>query len=173
MTEESKTTDKTTSGGVPPKGDLFAELNQMGQKLGAAMQTAWESPKRKELSDEVHDGLIEFGKQVDAAVKTARDSKLGEEVRETAEKVVDEVRQSKVLDEIRDGMLVGLKQINAQLDRLMGRMTSKPTDAPAARATETAAAETVEVVEAPATWLQDALDAEAAADASAASNTDA
>lgn len=152
MSEESK----TTSGSVPPKGDLFAELNQMGQKLGAAMQAAWESPKRKDLSEEVQEGLTEFSKQVDAAIKTARESKLGEEVRETAEKVVDEVRQSKVLDEIRDGLITGLKQVNAQLDKLLGRMTAKPADAP------DAAAEAAEVVEKPAEWLQEALDAEAA-----------
>ncbi|WP_423222889.1 hypothetical protein [Candidatus Amarolinea aalborgensis] len=162
MTEESKATDQTPQGSVPPKGDLFAELNQMGQKLGAAMQAAWESPKRKELSDEVQEGLLEFGKQVDAAIKSARESKLGEEVRETAEKVVEEVRQSKVLDEIRDGMLAGLKQINAQLDKLMTRVTTKPAETPAAAAEETAKAEAAEVVETPAAWPHEGLDAEAA-----------
>ena len=162
MTEESKTTEQTPTGSAPPKGDLFAELNQMGQKLGAAMQTAWESPKRKELSDEVQEGLLEFGKQVDAAIKSARESKLGEEVRGTAEKVVEEVRQSKVVDEIRDGMLAGLKQINAQLDKLMNRMTQKPAETPVAAAAEAAKAAAAEVVETPATWLHEALDAEAA-----------
>lgn len=158
MTEESQTTEQTPKGDAPPKGDLFAELNQMGQKFGAAMQTAWESPKRKELSDEVQEGLLELGKQVDSAIKSARESKLGEEVRGTAEKVMEEVRQSKVLDEIRDGMLSGIKQINAQLDKLMNRMAQKPTET----AAETEKAEASEVVETPSAWAHDALDAEAA-----------
>ncbi len=161
MSDESKTTEQTQSGSTPPRGDIFAELNQMGQKLGAAIQTAWENPKRKDLTDEVQEGLQEFGKQVEAAIKTARESKLGEDVRETAEKVIEEVRQSKVVDEIRDGLLMGLKQVNTQLDKLMTRMSAKTDSSPAAAETTEAAAEP-EVVATPPTWLHEALDAEAA-----------
>lgn len=156
-------------------GDILNELNRLANQIVSTVQAAWASPKRKEVTDELETGFNELTKTMDTAFKQARESKIGHEVSDTATKAAETVKQSKVIDDVRDVLVATLKDANVRLEKFSEKLsqTGKPheaapdTEAPAAEAppapAETeAVVEKVEVVEASTPWYQEAIDAEAA-----------
>lgn len=151
-------------------GDILNELNRLATQIVSTVQAAWTSPKRKEVTDELETGFNELTKTIDTAFKQAKESKIGHDVSDTATKAAETVKQSKVIDDVRDVLVATIKEANVRLEKFSEKLsqTSAPQDAapegeaPAAPAEPEAVVEKVEVVEANTPWYQEAIDAEAA-----------
>lgn len=141
----------------------------------STVQAAWASPKRKEVTDETETGFNETTKTIDAAFKQARESKIGHDVSDTASKATETVKQSRVIDDVRDVLVATLKEANVRLEKFSEKLGqgAKPQEAaptaetpaaaaPAAPADQAAVVEAAEVVQANTPWYQEAIDAEAA-----------
>ncbi len=159
--EESKST---------AAGDIVNELNRLASQIVSTVQAAWASPKRKEVTDELETGFTELTKTIDTAFKQARESKIGHDVSDTATKAAETVKQSKVIDDVRDVLVATLKEANVRLEKFSDKLSQsgKPQDAtpaaeaPVAPVEDEAVVEKVEVVETNTPWYQEAIDAEAA-----------
>jgi hypothetical protein len=151
-------------------GDILNELNRFANQIVSTVQAAWASPKRKEVTDELETGFTELTKTIDTAFKQARESKIGHDVSDTATKAAETVKQSKVIDDVRDVLVATLKDANVRLEKFSEKLsqTGKPheatpaAEAPPAPAEAEAVVEKAEVVEANTPWYQEAIDAEAA-----------
>ncbi|PKO23190.1 MAG: hypothetical protein CVU38_05385 [Chloroflexi bacterium HGW-Chloroflexi-1] len=111
---------------------IVDELSKLGKQVADAIKAAWESEDRKKLQTEITDGLQQFGNQVSEAVDKAGESKAATQIRERAEKVVTEVRESDVVDDVRKGLLTGLDAINKELGKLLEKLEAqRALEAPA------------------------------------------
>lgn len=151
-------------------GDILSELNRLANQIVSTVQSAWTSPKRKEITDELETGFNELTKTIDTAFKQAKDSRIGHDVSDTATKAAETVKQSKVIDDVRDVLVATLKEANVRLEKFSDKLgqSGKPPEAasadqaPAEPVVDEAVTENVEVVQTNTPWYQEAIDAEAA-----------
>ena len=82
--------------------------------------------------------LYTIGNQVSEAVDKAGESDAAKQLREQAEKVVAEVRESDVVDDVRKGLLTGLDAINKELGKLLEKLEAEREPAAPAEPAEPA-----------------------------------
>jgi hypothetical protein len=125
MTEEKK------SG-----SDLVAELNALGQQLSAAIKALWESEESRQLRQEIGDGFVEVGRQVNSAVQSAQESETTQQIGEQVKEAMDKARESDLAAQLEEGLVIGLQDLNRGLSSLVKSM--EPT-APAKEAPQSEA----------------------------------
>lgn len=107
--------------------NIADELGKLGQQVADAIKAAWESEDRKKLQVEITEGFQKFGKEVSEAVEKAGESATAKELREKAEKVAGEIRESDVVEDVRKGILSGLDALNRELGKLLEKLETKPS----------------------------------------------
>jgi len=108
--------------------DIAAEFAELGKKLRVAVETAWASQERQNVQKEVQDGLIQLRDELDKAVKSLRDSDPGQKVEAEVKRVRDDVEAGKIADDVRIGIVSGLRGLGVALDKLADSFT--PTETP-------------------------------------------
>ncbi len=118
---------------------IVDELSKMGKLVAQAVQSAWASEERKKLEAEIAEGMRKLSDELTEAARKAGESDAAKQLRAQAEKVVAEVKESDITEEIRKGLLVGLEALNQELGKLVERL--EPKKAPAAESAQPPAAE--------------------------------
>jgi flagellar motility protein MotE (MotC chaperone) len=110
-----------------PQGEksISQEFNRLGKQVADAIHAAWESEDRKKLQDELTEGLQNFEAQVDEALKKAMQSDTAKQLQQQTEKVVTQVRESGVSEEVRKGLIGGLEVVNKELGKLVEKLEPK------------------------------------------------
>jgi hypothetical protein len=140
----------TEAGKDTPKIDTSAildELKELGHKATAALQQVWESEERKKAEDEIRKALKMAGERIDEVGEELRHSDTTKEIKDQASKLVESVEKSKMSDDIRRGLLSGLRKLNTELTEFLDRDKS-PVEKAGEAASEAAAkaGETAEAV---------------------------
>jgi hypothetical protein len=118
------------------------ELSKLGKQFSDVIRTAWESDDRKKIQDEIIEGLQKFGDEVTEALQKAAESEPGKQVASQAEKVIADVKESNVAEDVRKGLLQGMDALNRELGKLSEKLEKQPAAAseakkpPEAEATE-------------------------------------
>ncbi len=121
MTEEQKSS-----------GEIIDELQALGEQLVTAVKALWESEDARQVRQEIGDGFVELGNQVDEAINTARDSEATKEFEAKVKETVDKARESDVAGQVQDGLVTGLRHLNEEMSKWVGSLT--PAEAPEADA---------------------------------------
>ncbi len=155
-----------------PKVDrnIADELGKLGQQVANAAKAVWESEERRKLQAELTRGVEKFSQELSTTLDKAAESEEAKALRVKAEKVVEEVRDADVIEEIRKGILSGLEVLNRELGKLVEKLDVTP-DAPstiehageqvaeaAAHVTETVAETVADVTEAAADAVEDVVE---------------
>jgi len=98
--------------------DLAAEFAELGKKIRGTIETAWTSEERKKIQSEIKDGLERFVKEVNEAFKSARTSDTGKKVEAEIKRVADDIESGKVANEVRKGLVTGLRSLGNALDKM-------------------------------------------------------
>ena len=128
MTEEQK-----------PSGEILDELQSLGEQLVTAVKALWDSEDARQVRQEIGDGFVELGNQVDAAIQTARDSEATKEFETKVKETVDKARESDVAGQVQDGLVTGLRHLNEEMSKWVGSLTPaevSEADVPAAEDAE-------------------------------------
>jgi hypothetical protein len=112
---------------------ISSELSRLGQQVADAINAAWASEDRKKLQSDVTVGLRSFGDQVSEAMRKASESEAAKQVRDQTEKVVVQLRESDVTDEVRKGLIAGLDVLNRELGRLVEKLETPTATGPASQ----------------------------------------
>lgn len=110
---------------------IINELSSLGRKMGTTVQSALSSPEFKDFEREVHDGFNTAVNEMNDAISKARSTDVAKDVSGQAGKVVDNMRSSKLTQDMRDGFLKGLKALNRELDNAIERFDTKAEAPPA------------------------------------------
>ena len=131
MTE--KTEKQTTDEAWREVGRQFQAL---GESLAEAFRTAWESEENRRHVKNMQEGLEAMIEQVGQALKEADASPEAQKIRGEAEKATESLRAAgeQTWQEVRPHLLSALDQINAELQKMIGRLKEEEP-APEASAT--------------------------------------
>jgi len=113
--------EQKTEGSWGEVGDQFRAL---GESLSRAFRTAWESEENRQHLEGMRSGLKAMVDQIDRAIEEASGSPEGQKVRQEAERAVESARAAgeKALQEARPHVLSAVRQINAEMERWIGKM---------------------------------------------------
>jgi hypothetical protein len=109
-----------------PSTTLTEELTRVVNQITEAARLAWESEERKRLQAEITDGIKNLSVQVDEAVRKASESETAKKVKSQAEQVAVKAKDTDVVDDMREGLLVGLQALNRELGKLLERLQTSP-----------------------------------------------
>ena len=115
-------------------GEILDELNALGEQLVTAVKSLWDSEDARKVRQEIGEGFVELGHQVDAAMKTAKESEAAKEFETKVKETMDKARESDVAEQVQEGLVTGLRQLNEELSKLVGSLAS--SEAPDAGTTE-------------------------------------
>ena len=123
-----------------PTGDVLEELKLFGQQLGSAVKSLWESEESRNLRQEISEGLNEAVREMDKAVKNVQASDAAKDFSEQVRGSVDKASESDVVGQIQKGLVTGLRDINAEIGKLIDSWETKkpaePAEPPAPKAEE-------------------------------------
>lgn len=105
--------------------EMVEELHSLGWQLSKAIKSLWESEDSRKLRQEIGDGFVQLGHQVDEGIKAAQDSEAAKEFKAQVQGTVDKARQSDVAGKLQENLISGLRQLNAELGKLVGSLESK------------------------------------------------
>jgi len=98
--------------------DLTAEFRNLGKNLKSILRSAWESPERKKLQQEIETGMTELGSSLDQAVNELKDSPTGQRLKEDARDFQERLRSGEVDKRIREDLLSVMQRFNAELEKV-------------------------------------------------------
>jgi hypothetical protein len=133
MTEEQKATSQSRT--ETPESEVLDELQQLGHQLTTAIKALWESEESRSLRREIGEGFAELGKQLDTAIKSAQESDAAKQFSEQVKETVDRARESDVAGKLKAELVVGLRELNTHLSKMVDSMES-PAAAEAVAETE-------------------------------------
>lgn len=103
--------------------DIAAEFAELGKKLRGTVEAAWGSQERQKVQKEVQEGLVKLRDELDKAAKSLRDSEPAQKVEVEVKKVREDLETGKVADDVRVGIVSGLRGLGAALDKLADTFT--------------------------------------------------
>ena len=109
-----------------PDENLSDEFRALGLNLVNALRTAWESPERKKLQDELEEGLSGLATTLSNEIENFQESGTGQRLRSDAAELRDKVRDSKTEKKIRDELIKTLHIVNTELENTAQRWS--PTE---------------------------------------------
>ena len=98
---------------------LVDELESLGRQLVTAVSSLWDSDESRQLRQEIGDGFVQLGQQVDDAIKTAQESETAQEFKVQLQDTVDKARESDVAGKLQENLVSGLHQLNTELGKLV------------------------------------------------------
>jgi uncharacterized membrane protein YccC len=122
MTDETKQYDDAENA-AQNAGDLGEEFRRFGKQLGDTVTAAWESEGGRQIRTQVGDALREMAQQLDAVSKTVTSRDETQKLREQAGHIVDSVRRSDIAEDLHEGLLTGLKELNQALEQTINRLS--------------------------------------------------
>jgi hypothetical protein len=125
MSEEQKMTDDAPAEEQTTGGQIMDELQVLGQELSSAFKTLWDSPESRDLRQEIGEGFIELGNQLDSALKSAQESEAAKQFGEQVKETVDKARTSDIAGKLETGLVDGLRSLNEQVAKLVASMETQ------------------------------------------------
>ena len=125
---DKDTQEKSTGSEKSSTSALFDELGNLGTKLGDLAQSAWESEQRKELEEDLKDGLASLAETVEEGLQKISENetvrKSLDKTQEVAESVGEKVSESEVAQDVLGGVLSGLQSLAQQVERVVADLQS-------------------------------------------------
>jgi len=108
--------------------NLDDEFRSLGQNLAELLRSAWESPERKRVQQEIEEGVIELAAALKKEVATFHESPTGQQLKSEVDELRQRVRSGEAGARIREELLNALRLVNAELRKAASRQeTDEPT----------------------------------------------
>jgi len=105
--------------------DIAEEFRMLGENMVQALRSAWESPERKKLQDEIEAGLNQFATTIKQEADSFQESPTGQQLKSDIEDIRQRVESGEVVDKARDELVKVLKAINAELEKITSARSDK------------------------------------------------
>jgi hypothetical protein len=105
-----------------PEENVTEELRLLGRNLLSTLQAAWDRPERKNLQQEIENGLSELVNTLKNEAGNVASSPTGQKVKSEAEDLRQRVQNTDVDTAIRSELLKALQTVNAELKKAATRL---------------------------------------------------
>ncbi len=121
-----------SGGGGDAPGTITRELQELGRQLAATARAAWQTEQRQEIQQEMTDGLRSLRDQLTETVDTLRQNPraqtMSQSMKEQVGKAAETTRVTEIVDDVRTGLVFGLRELNDLLGRLSTRLERPAPD---------------------------------------------
>ena len=107
--ENTEQSGKKEAGSFGESDDIAEEIQRLVEAMARAARNVWSSEQRIQLEEDLRRGLGSLVGSLEEALDRFSRSEQGQEFQEKASKVADQVRESALAAELKDGLAVGLK----------------------------------------------------------------
>ncbi|MEM7536822.1 MAG: hypothetical protein AAF639_31875, partial [Chloroflexota bacterium] len=101
--------------------DLLDELNNLGSRFSNLVQTAWKSDERRQLEQELKQGVESLAENLETGFRTVKESEQAQVIlnkaEEATESINDYVRSNHVTQEFSNSLVQGLRSLSKQMDQ--------------------------------------------------------
>jgi hypothetical protein len=104
------------------EGNLTDEFRSLGRNLLNTLHAAWDRPERKNLQQEIENGLTELMATLKSEAGNIASSPTGQKVKLEAEDLRQRVQTADVDTAIRSELLKALQTVNAELRKAAGHI---------------------------------------------------
>ena len=108
-----------------PQDSLAEEFISLGKNLFGALQAAWESQERKQVQDEMVNGLNELGKTIQHEAQTFSESPTGQQFKADMEQLGERFRSGEAQEKMRTELLSILRTANTELSKVVDQWSGK------------------------------------------------
>ena len=107
--------------------EVGGQFQALGESLAQAFRTAWENKENRQHLRDMRAGLEAMVDEVGQAIKEASASPEGQKVRREAQKAAESARAAgeQAWQETQPHLLSALRQVNAELQKMIGHMEEK------------------------------------------------
>ena len=118
--------------------EVGRQFQALGESLAQAFRTAWESEGNREHLQDMKSGLEAMADEVSQAVQEASASPEAHKVREEVEKAAESARvaSEQAWQDARPHLVTALRSVNAELQKVIGRLERAGADSEAANEDE-------------------------------------
>lgn len=103
--------------------NLADEFRNLGHNLLNIVQTAWDSPERKRLQEEILSGLDEAGSAIKREADQFREGPTGQQLKNDVERLGEQLRSSETQEKVRQEVLSALRTLNSELQKVAEQWT--------------------------------------------------
>ncbi|UCH59083.1 MAG: hypothetical protein JSV61_12815 [Anaerolineales bacterium] len=103
------------------QGKLRNEFRDLGENLAQTLRSAWESPERKQLQNEVEEGLTSITESLKREIESFKESQTGQRLKSDIEDLRHRVDSGEVETKVREELLKALQFINTELRKISGQ----------------------------------------------------
>jgi len=140
MSEQPNSSDPAGQRRPPREAweDLGKQFQALGESLSTAFRTAWEDEETRARFKVMRTGIEKMVDQVGDVMRETAESPEGQKIRGEASKAAENLRTSgeQTMEEIRPHLVAALRQVNAELQKMINRMEPEPPMEPKPRAEE-------------------------------------
>ena len=112
-------------------------FHQLGENLLRTVRSAWETPERKKLQQEIETGLSDLAETVRREVDTFNESPTGQKLKSDVSDAYHGVRTTVAEANLRDELLKALRTVNQELDNLATKLNRSEAADKASQQSET------------------------------------
>lgn len=109
-----------------PEESLTDEFRSLGENLFKTLSAAWDRPERKQLQQEIEDGLTELAQTLRKETETFKESPTGQQLKSDVEDLRQRVRSGEAETAIRSELLKALRTVNAELNKALNSIKGEP-----------------------------------------------
>lgn len=100
-----------------PENQLAEEFRNLGQNLINTLQSAWETPERKKLQQDLEVCLTELASTIKQETEAFSESPTGQRLKADAEQIREKVESGEAETRLREGLVQALRSVNAELEK--------------------------------------------------------
>ncbi|MBN2548994.1 MAG: hypothetical protein JXB15_07550 [Anaerolineales bacterium] len=110
-----------------PEEDLADEFRSLGKNLVEALRSAWDSPERRRLQQELETNLTELGATLKQEADNFTSSPSGQQLRVDVEQLGEQLRNGEAQQRARQELFTVLRTINTELQKAIDNWSKPPS----------------------------------------------
>ena len=111
---------------TPPSDDeIKKQLFRLGKNLEDLIHSAWDSPDRKKIQNELENGFTEVFQALSRATSEFRASDTGQQLERDLDDLRSQIASGNLTEKVRDEIMHAMQLVNDQLEQAAGHWNTK------------------------------------------------
>jgi ElaB/YqjD/DUF883 family membrane-anchored ribosome-binding protein len=130
--QEENMSDNNPKNTSSTSDNISDQFNELGKNLRKILQSAWQSEERKNLQNEIEEGLNSMRTSLNQAAQDFSSTPTGKTISDDVKDFQERWRSGEVQSKARSEIMDALRKVNNELQKAAQKNAPPPTDKPGA-----------------------------------------
>jgi ElaB/YqjD/DUF883 family membrane-anchored ribosome-binding protein len=130
--QEENMSDNNPKNTSSTSDNISDQFNELGKNLRKILQSAWQSEERKNLQNEIEEGLNSMRTSLNQAAQDFSSTPTGKTISDDVKDFQERWRSGEVQSKARSEIMDALRKVNNELQTAAQKNAPPPTDKPGA-----------------------------------------